>query len=246
VGLVAAVWALAGLISVVLLSGVKGSSVLPHVPTSLWGGLMVTLLLAIGGIVLSFPIGVLLALGRRSDLPVVKIFSTIFIEVVRGVPLISIIFLSAIMLPLFLPIEVTVDRLVRALVAMTLFSAAYLAENVRGGLAAIPPGQEEAAKALGLNNFQTTYLIILPQALRTVIPPMVGQFISLFKDTTLATGIGVLEFLSVGRSILQGNPKFIGLQAEVYVFIAAVFWIFCFLMSYASQRLEVALGVGKR
>ncbi len=160
--------------------------------------------------------------------------------------MISILFLFSIILPLFLPPQVQIDRLVRALIGMTIFSAAYTAENVRGGLAAVPQGQIEAARAVGLNNFQITILIQLPQALRMVIPPIVGQFISLFKDTTLAAGIAVLELLTVGRSILEGNPEYIGLQAEVYLFIAAVFWIFSYLMSYASQRLEVALGVGER
>jgi general L-amino acid transport system permease protein len=243
-GVVTVSWLLSGIISLILLSGI--SNVLPVVPTNLWGGLLVTMILAVGGIVLSFPIGVLLALGRRSKLPVISILSTIFIEVVRGVPLIGILTLFSIILPLFLPQNVRIDRLLRALVGMIIFSAAYMAENVRGGLAAVPPGQEEAAKALGLRGYQTTLLIVLPQALRAVIPPIVGQFISLFKDTTLASGIAVLEFLAVGRSILQANPAYVGLQAEVYIFIAAVFWIFCYLMSYASQRLEVALGVGER
>lgn len=239
-------WVVTLVLTLILLNGVGGISILPVVPTGMWGGLLVTMLLAVGGIVLSFPIGVALALGRRSSLPVVSVFSTIFIEVVRGVPLIGILFMSSIILPLFLPPEIRIDRLLRALIGMTFFSAAYMAENVRGGLAAVPDGQVEAAKALGLNNFQTTSLIVLPQALRAVIPPIVGQFISLFKDTTLASAVAVLELLSVGRSILQANPEYISLQAEVYVFIAAVFWIFSYLMSYASQRLEAALGVGER
>jgi len=219
---------------------------LPVVPTNVWGGLLVTMLLAIGGITISFPIGVLLALGRRSSLPVVSLFSTVFIEFVRGVPLIGVLFLASIILPLFLPADVRIDRLLRALIGMTLFSAAYMAENVRGGLASVPLGQVEASKALGLNGAQITLLVVLPQALRAVIPPIVGQFISLFKDTTLASGVAVLEFLSIGRSILQANPEYIGLQAEVYIFIAAVFWIFSYLMSYASQKIEAALGVGER
>lgn len=241
-----AAWTASAVITLILLSGVEGLNLLPKVPTGLWGGLLVTLILAIGGITLSFPIGVLLALGRRSSLPVLSVISTVLIEVVRGVPLIGILTLFSIILPLFLPPEVRIDRLLRALVGMTIFSAAYMAENVRGGLAAVPGGQTEAAKALGLNGFQITTRIVLPQALRAVIPPIVGQFISLFKDTTLAAGIAVLELLSVGRSILQANPEYIGLQTEVYIFIAAVFWIFSYLMSYASRRLEVALGVGER
>jgi general L-amino acid transport system permease protein len=239
-------WLIALSIALLLLHGLPGASWLPVIPTSVWGGLMVTLILAVGGIALSFPLGILLALGRRSSLPVVSISCAIFIEVIRGTPLVGILFLASLLVPLFLPPDVRVDRLLRALVGITIFTSAYMAENVRGGLAAVPPGQEEAAKALGLNGLQITSLIVLPQALRTVIPPMVGQFISLFKDTTLASGIAVLEFLAIGRSILQANPEYIGLQMEVYLFIAAVFWIFCYLMSYASLRLESVLGVGKR
>lgn len=245
-GNVLAAWVISLILTLVLLRGFSGSAQLPEASLNLWGGLLVTMILAVGGIVLSFPIGVLLALGRRSSLPVVSLFSTVFIEVVRGVPLISILFLSSIILPLFLPQNIRIDLITRALIGMTLFSAAYMAENVRGGLAAVPEGQVEAAKAVGLNNFQITTLIVLPQALRAVIPPIVGQFISLFKDTTLASGVSVLEFLAIGRSILQANPEYIGLQTEVYMFIAVVFWIFSYLMSYASLRLEAALGVGER
>ena len=243
---VLAAWLVSLGVTLVLLRGFNGSALLPVVPTQLWGGLMVTLLLSVGGITLSFPFGVLLALGRRSSLPVLSIFSTLFIEVVRGVPLISILFLASLLVPLFLPVEMRIDRLLRALIGMTVFSAAYMAENVRGGLAAVPHGQEEAAKAVGLKGYQITLLIVLPQALRAVIPPMVGQFISLFKDTTLAFGIAVLELLAVGRSILQGNPEYFGRQMEVLLFIAAVFWVLSYLMSYASLRLEAALGVGER
>lgn len=239
-------WSLSFPVILVLLRGWAGVDWLALVPSGQWGGLLVTLLLSVGGILLSFPIGVLLALGRRSSLPVVRFFSTVYIEVLRGVPLVGVLFLSSLILPLFLPPEVRIDRLLRALVGITLFTAAYMAENVRGGLAAIPAGQTAAAQALGLNNFQITLLIILPQALRAVIPPIVGQFITLFKDTTLASGIAVLELLSVGRSILQGNPEYFGLQMEVFLFIAAVFWVFSYLMSYASLRLEKTLGVGER
>lgn len=239
-------WLLTSLITPVLLKGLGPDGILPSVETSAWGGLLVTLLLAVGGILLSFPIGVLLALGRRSNLPVVKVFSTLFIEAIRGVPLVSILFMSSIILALFLPPSLRIDRLVRALIGMTLFSAAYTAENVRGGLQAIPEGQIEAAKAVGLSGFQTTAFIVLPQALRAVIPAIVGQFISLFKDTTLAVIVAINELLNIGKAILQSDPEFIRLQAEVYVFIAAVFWVFSYLMSYASRRLESALGVGER
>lgn len=239
-------WPLLLILTFFLLRGVRGVELLPRVEINFWGGLIVTTILAVGGITISFPIGVLLALGRRSSLPVVSLFSTAFIELVRGVPLISILFLFSLIVPLFLPPDVRFDRMLRALVGMIVFSAAYTAENVRGGLQAIPSGQYEAAYAIGLNNFQTTTFIILPQALRKVIPAIVGQFISLFKDTTLASGVAVLELLSIGRSILQGNPEYIGLQAEVYVFIAAIFWIFSYSMSVTSRRLEEQLGVGSR
>ena len=229
-----------------LLRGIGEGTLLPTVETSMWGGLLVTLILAVGGILLSFPLGVLLALGRRSSLPVIKIFSIGFIEGIRGVPLITILFMSSIILALFLPPELRIDRLVRALIGMTIFSAAYTAENVRGGLQAIPNGQIEAAKAVGLNNFQTTLLIVLPQALRAVIPAIVGQFISLFKDTTLAIIVAINELLNIGKSILQSDVEFLQLQFEVFIFVAAVFWVFSYLMSYASRRLETALGVGER
>jgi general L-amino acid transport system permease protein len=237
-------WLVSPVIILALLRGFGGR--LPVVGTNLWGGLLLTIILAVGGIVLSFPIGVLLALGRRSSLPVISLFSTVFIEVVRGVPLIGILFMSSIIIPLFLPAEVRIDRLVRALLGMTIFSAAYMAENVRGGLQAIPPGQVEAARALGLSNFQTTLRIVLPQALRAVIPAIVGQFIALFKDTTLAVGVGLLELLGVAQSILQASPEFFRLQAEVYIFVASVFWIFSYSLSFASRKVEAALGVGER
>ncbi|MDI6769960.1 MAG: amino acid ABC transporter permease [Anaerolineales bacterium] len=229
-----------------LLPGFDSNPLLPRVPTTAWGGLLVTLLLAVGGIVLSFPIGVLLALGRRSSLPVVKVFSILFIEVVRGVPLITILFMFSIILALFLPAESRIDRVIRALIGIVVFSAAYTAENVRGGLQAIPQGQVEAAKAVGLNNFQITALIVLPQAIRMVIPSIVGQFISLFKDTTLVVIVGINDLLGIGKAVLNSDPQFVSLQAEVYVFIAAIFWIFSYYMSYASRLLEKALGVGER
>lgn len=239
-------WVLSTGLSLLLWSGVSGFRLLPAVPTGRWGGLMVTIFLALGGIVISFPIGVLLALGRRSTLPVLRIVSTVFIEVIRGVPLITLLFTVHVILAIFLPAEVRFDRLLRALVAMTIFSAAYMAENVRGGLAAIPLGQIEAARAVGLNSFQVTALIVLPQALRMVIPPIVGQFISLFKDTTLAAGIAVFELLSVGRALLQADQTYLRLQMEVFLFVAVIFWVLSYLMSYASLRLEAALGVGER
>jgi general L-amino acid transport system permease protein len=244
---VATAWLVALLIiTLVILPGFSGSELLPKVSTSVWGGLLITLLLSVGGIVLSFPIGVLLALGRRSSLPVVKWFSIFFIEVVRGVPLVTILFMFSIILALFLPAEARIDRVIRALIGIVIFSAAYMAENVRGGLQAIPPGQTEAAKALGLKNYHITRLIVLPQALRLVIPNIVGQFISLFKDTTLVYIVGINDLLGMGNAILNFNPAFVRLQMEVYLFIAVIFWIFSYFMSYASLQLEKALGVGER
>jgi general L-amino acid transport system permease protein len=244
---VSVLWVLfAGLIALVLLPGFEGSDLLPAISTTAWGGLLVTMILAAGGIILSFPIGVLLALGRRSSLPLLKGFCITFIEVVRGMPLVTILFMFSIILQLFLPPEARIDRLIRALMAMTFFSAAYTAENVRGGLQAIPQGQIEAAQAVGLNNLQITGLIVLPQALRKVIPAIVGQFITLFKDTTLVIIVGINELLGIGKSILNTDPSFVRAQAEVYIFIALVFWIFSYIMSYASRQLEAALGVGER
>lgn len=233
-------------ITILLLGGWHGSRLLPPVESGQWGGLTLTFLLAIVGIVASFPIGVLLALGRQSKLPVVKALCIIFIEMVRGVPLVTILFMTSILLPLFLPDNVRIDRVLRAMLGMTLFAAAYMAENVRGGLQSIPRGQYEAAKALGLNNFQTTLLIVLPQALRVVIPAIVGQFIALFMDTTLAVIIGLLELLAVGSAILNSNPAWLLLDMEVYTFIALVFWVFTFSMAYASRKVEAAVGLGTR
>jgi general L-amino acid transport system permease protein len=238
-------WVLSMPASFLLLSGVAASGPLPSVSSNLWGGLLLTILIAAVGIVLSFPLGVLLALGRRSSLPAVRLLSTGYIELVRGVPLVTILFMADIMLPLFLPGEVRLDRVARAMGAITLFSAAYLAENVRGGLQAIPSGQIEAAQALGLNGVQTNLHIVLPQALRAVIPANVGLFISLLKDTTLVTIIGLFELLGIARAVLA-QPESLGATMEIFVFIAVVFFVLCYAMSQASYRLERALGVGTR
>jgi len=235
-------WLLVPVCGIVLLAGFKASELIPNVSTTLWGGLLVTFLLAAGGILLSFPLGVALAFGRRSSLPVVSGFSTVFIEVIRGVPLVTILFMFSIILALFLPVESRIDRLVRALMAVTVFSAAYSAENVRGGLQAVPLGQIEAAKALGMGNLKTTIFIVLPQALRAVLPAIVGQFISLFKDTTLVVIIGINDFLGIGRSIINSDPEFVQMRTEVYIFMAVVYWIFSYLMSLASRRMEAAMG----
>jgi general L-amino acid transport system permease protein len=233
-------------IALVLLAGIEQLTWLSSVSTTAWGGLIVTFILAAGGILLSFPIGVALALGRRSTLPVVRLFSTVFIETVRGVPLITILFMFSFILGLFLPSEARLDRLVRALLAMTLFSAAYTAENVRGGLQAVGPGQIEAARAIGMTNFHTMVFIVLPQALRAVIPAIAGQFISLFKDTTLVVIVGINDLLGIGRSIINSDPEFVQHDLEVYLFVSLIFWVLSYLMSQASRRLETRLGVGVR
>jgi general L-amino acid transport system permease protein len=207
------------------------------VGTNLWGGLMLTLLVAFASTVLAFPLGVLLALGRQSSLPVLRWTSTIYIELIRGLPLIGILFMAQVMLPLVLPGELRLDRLVRAIAGLVLFNAAYLAENVRGGLQSIPRGQMEAANALGLNTPLTLGLIILPQALQIAIPAIVGQFISLFKDTSLLSLFALLELTGIARSVLA-QPQFLGCYAEVYLFIAVIYWVFCYSMSQFSRRLE--------
>ncbi|WP_392533139.1 amino acid ABC transporter permease [Nostoc sp. C117] len=220
---------------------ISGGFGLQPVPTNLWNGLLLTLLMAAVSIVLSFPIGVLLALGRTTDLPVVRWFCILYIEIIRGVPLIGILFLAQVMLPLFLSADVRLDRVLRGIAGLILFSAAYMAENVRGGLQSVPRGQIEAAKALGLNTAFVVLLIVLPQALRAVIPAIVGQFISLFKDTSLLSLVGLVELTGIARSILA-QPQFIGRYAEVYLFIGFIYWVFCYSMSLASRQLEKQLS----
>ncbi len=204
-----------------------------------WGGLLLTFLLTTVGLIASFPIGVLLALGRRSHLPIVKIACVLFIEIVRGVPLVSVLFIAQLMLPLLSPGLQTVPGVLRAMVGITLFSAAYLAENVRGGLQAIPPGQEEAAHALGLNTFQIITRITLPQALRLVIPALVGQAISLFKDTTLVAIVGLFDLLRIADTSVS-QAEFAGKRAETFFFIGIIYFLFSFLMTYVSRRIEAS------
>lgn len=221
---------------------VAPAAILPIVEPAIWSGILLTVVLAAVSILASFPIGVLLALGRRSSLPVVKGFCGLLIEVVRGVPLITILFMAQVMLPLFLPTELTLDRVLRATAGMTLFTAAYLAEIVRGGLQAIRREQYEAARALGLSEALVTGLVILPQALRTVIPPIMGQFVSIFKDTTLVTIVGLLDLLAVAQSVIK-QREFLGLVREVYLFAALVYFVISFTMSRASRRLEGRQGL---
>jgi general L-amino acid transport system permease protein len=217
-----------------------GWLVQPVVETPLWGGLFLTLLISIVGIVASFPIGIVLALGRRSQMPAVKALCVSFIELVRGVPLVTVLFMASVMLPLFFPPGWTIDKIMRALIGVSLFSGAYMAEVIRGGLQAIPKGQYEAADAMGLTYWQSMRLIILPQALRLVIPGIVNSFISLFKDTTLVFIMGLYDLLGIGRLITTGQD-WLGHDVESYVFCAFGFWIFCFAMSRYSQGLEKRL-----
>ena len=233
-------------ITLVLLRGLPWFPFLQPVSVVYWGGLSLNLILAVGGITLSLPIGVALALGRRSNLPVVKVLCVFFIEVFRGVPLITLLFMSQTLVPLAFPEDMPQNALFRAAVVITMFSSAYMAENIRGGLQALHPGQAEAARALGLPGWQTTLLISLPQAIRNVIPAIVGQFIGLFKDTSLVYIIGMLDVVAIGRSFIQSNPEYLADARELFVFLAAVFWVFTYGMSYISGKVEEHLGVGRR
>jgi len=218
---------------------------LQPVETPLWGGLTLTVILGAVGIVVSLPIGVVLALGRRSNLPVIRMVCTGFIEFVRAVPLITVLFMSSVMLPLFLPEGVTFDKLMRAMIGIALFGAAYMAEVVRGGLQAIPKGQYEGAMALGLGYWKMTGLIVLPQALRIVIPGIVNTFIGLFKDTTLVLIIGLFDLLGIVQAATR-DAAWRGLAKEGYFFTAVVFFFFCFSMSRYSIYLERKLQTGHK
>jgi general L-amino acid transport system permease protein len=238
-------WLIGLLVIFVLIRG-TGSANLTTIDTSFWGGLMLTLLMASTGMIFALPLGILLALGRQSEtLPLVRAVSVAYIEVIRGVPLISILFMASVMLPLFFPAGLTLDKLLRAQIGLVLFNAAYIAEVVRGGLQAIPRGQYDAAHALGMNYLQVTGLVILPQALRTVIPSLVGQLISLLKDTSLVTIIGLLDLVAI-PNVATSNPAWLGNVTEGYVFVALVYWVLCFSMSRYARRLETRLGVGRR
>lgn len=218
---------------------------LSEVETSQWGGLMLTLVIAAVGIAGALPLGILLALGRRSKMPAIRVICVTFIEFWRGVPLITVLFMSSVMLPLFLPEGLSFDKLLRALIGVILFQSAYIAEVVRGGLQAIPKGQYEAAAAMGLGYWRMMGLVILPQALKLVIPGIVNTFIALFKDTSLVIIIGLFDLLN---SIKQAttDPAWLGMATEGYVFAALVFWIFCFGMSRYSMRLERKLDTGHK
>lgn len=218
-------------------------NILPLTDTRRWGGMLLTLLLTVVGIIASFPLGILLALGRRSKLPIVSLFSTIYIEFVRGVPLITVLFMAQLLVPLVNPSLAETPGVFRAMIGITLFTAAYLAENVRGGLQAIPPGQEEAARALGLNGLQITLNITLPQALRAVIPALVGMFISLFKDTSLVIIVGLLDFTGMGELVVA-QTEFLGLRREIYIFLMLGYFVFSYAIAAVSRRIE-ASGAGR-
>lgn len=218
---------------------------LPRVETQLWGGLMVTLVLSFVAIAVSLPFGIILALGRRSNMPVIKMFSVIFIETVRGVPLVTVLFMASVMLPLFLPAGVTFDKFLRALIGVALFAAAYMAEVVRGGLQAIPKGQYEGADSLGLSYWQKTGLIVLPQALKLVIPGIVNTFIGIFKDTSLVYIIGMFDLLGIIRQNFA-DATWATAQTPMtgLIFAGFVFWVFCFGMSRYSIYMERRLDTG--
>ena len=223
-----------------LLNGGLG---LESVSTNKWGGLLVTLVLGCTGIALAFPLGIILALGRRSNLPVISMMCTLFIEFIRGVPLITLLFFGMVMLPLFLPEGIDMDGLARVLVAVTLFQSAYMAEVIRGGLQAIPQGQYEAARSIGLSYWQMNLKVVLPQAIRISIPSIVNTSIGLFKDTTLVIIVGLLDLLGIGRGALA-DTTWLGLAYEVYFFVSLVFFIFTFAMSRYSLYLEKKLKTG--
>jgi len=222
---------------VIMRGGILG---LTGVETSSWSGISLTLLLSIFGLAAAYPLGVVLALGRRSKLPALKTLCVVYIELIRGVPLISLLFMSSVMFPLFLPEGITVDKILRAQVAIIIFTAAYIAEVVRGGLQAIPRGQYEAAESLGLDYYQKMRLVVLPQALKIVIPPTVSILISAFKDTSLVIIIGLFDLLKTTKVTLS-NPEWMGFSNEAYIFIALLYFAGCFSMSNFSRSLEKEL-----
>ena len=226
-------------IAVLMWGGVLG---MQYVPQDEWGGLPITLILATFGLAFAFPLAVLVALGRRSvALPAVKMLCVAFVELIRGVPLISLLFMASVMFPLFMPEGLNPDKLLRAQIAIILFAAAYLAEVVRGGLQALPKGQYEAADALGLSYWKKTRLVILPQALRLVIPPLVNTFIGFFKDTSLVLIIGILDLLTAGKNAMA-DPVWTGFSTEIYLVLALIYFAFCYAMSRYSRGLERQFG----
>jgi general L-amino acid transport system permease protein len=227
-------------VAILMWGGVFG---LQYVENDRWGGLPLTLILATFGIAFAFPFGLMLALGRRSHMPAVKALCVVYIELIRGVPLISLLFMSSVMLPLFLPEGFSIDKLLRAQIAIIMFTAAYIAETVRGGLQAIPKGQYEGADSLGLRYWQQMRKIILPQALKVVIPPLVGIFISLFMDTSLVVIIGIFDLTQAAKTAVA-DAAWRGFSTEAYLFIGVIYFIFCYSISRYSQHLERHLQTG--
>ncbi len=234
-------WLVSLIIMGTLLSG--GIFGLEHVEIEKWGGLILTLILSVFGLTAAYPLGVILALGRQSKMPAIKSFCVIYIELIRGVPLISLLFMSSVVFPLFLPEGMTINGILRAQIAIIIFTAAYVAEVVRGGLQGMNKGQFEAADSIGLNYSQTMRLIILPQALKIVIPPSVSVLISAFKDTSLVVIIGLYDLLKTTQTSLS-EPRWMGFSAEAYIFIAIIYFLCCFFMSNYSRRLERELDTG--
>ena len=238
-----AIFSLFPIISYYLITG--GSFGLVEVPTHKWGGLMLTLVISSIGIVLAMPIGIILAFGRQSKLPIVKSLSILYIEFIRGVPLITILFMGSVVLPMFFPESMTFDKLLRVLIVVTLFQAAYVAEVIRGGLQAIPIGQYEAADSQGLSYWQKMLIVILPQAIKVSIPNLVGNAIGLFKDTTLVLIIGLFDLLTM-VGLTSADSHWTGFETEGYVFVAFIFWIFCFSLSRYSKVLEDRLNTDNK
>src|SRR5216683_1608469 len=233
------VWAAAlAVIGLLMWGGIPG---LPFVSQDRWGGLPVTLILATFGLAFGFPLGILVALGRRSKLPAIRSLCVLYVEVIRGVPLISLLFMASVMFPLFMPDGVNIDKLLRAQIAFVLYAGAYLAEVIRGGLQAVPRGQHEAADALGLSYWKKNGLIILPQAIRHVIPPLVNTFIAFFKDTSLVLIIGIFDLLTTAKTAII-DPAWQSFSVEVYLFVGLIYFAFCFAMSRYSRRLEAQAG----
>ncbi len=234
---------IAGLVvmGILLRGGILG---LTSVESTQWGGLPLTLLLSVFGLTAAYPLGIVLALGRQSNMPAIKSLCVIYIELIRGVPLISLLFMSSVVFPLFLPEGVSINGLLRAQVAIILFTAAYIAEVVRGGLQGMNKGQFEAADSLGLNYYQTMRLIILPQALKIVIPPSVSILISAFKDTSLVVIIALYDLLKTTQSSLQ-DPRWMGFSAEAYIFVSIIYFVCCFYLSHFSRKLERVLDTGR-
>jgi general L-amino acid transport system permease protein len=238
----------AWLIVLVVFFSLMGGGIagLPRVGTADWGGLPLTILLSTFGIAAAFPLAILIALGRQSDLPVIRSICAVYVELIRSVPLISVLFMASFLFPLFMPRGFNIDVLMRVLAGITLFAAAYLAEVVRAGLQAVPKGQVEAAITIGLNYWQTQRKIVLPQALRVVVPSIMNSFISTFKDTSLVVIVSLYELTGSLSLALSGDPQWRKFYLEGYLFIAAIYWIFCFAMSRYSQWIEQQLNAGGR